>query len=66
MYVRREIRALSDADLNTFLDAAYKMWDMDLEEGRSIFGENYKTNAYLVEFHHFNAAWQDADHIHEV
>lgn len=31
MYVRREIRDLTDADLDTFLDAAYTLWDVSEE-----------------------------------
>ena len=48
-----------------FLDAAYTLWDVSEEDGREKYGENYHSISYLFQFHHFNAAWQDADHIHE-
>jgi hypothetical protein len=61
MYVRREIRQLSKGDLDAFLDASYTMWSTSEEDGQDKYGENFHTNAYLVQFHHFNAAWQGKD-----
>jgi len=65
VYVRREIRALSSADLTKTMDAMWKMWELEEDEGQALYGENFRNFAYLLEYHYFNAAWQDADHIHE-
>lgn len=64
-YVRREMRDLSETDLNAYLDAAKVVYTVEEEEGRLKYGSNYHSNSYLHKFHFFNAAWQDADHIHK-
>ena len=65
MYVRREIRSLSDEDLSATMDAMYTLWEYDQDEGEALYGEWYMAASTLLKFHHFNSAWQDADHIHE-
>jgi len=60
MYVRREIRALSDDDLSRTMDAMYEMWVTTDEDGQEKYGDNYQSAKYLLEYHFFNAAWQDA------
>jgi len=65
MYVRREIRDLTDSDLDSLMDAMYTMWSVSEEEGVELYGDDYHDSSYLLRFHHFHAAWQDADHIHE-
>jgi hypothetical protein len=65
VYVRREMRALTSADLTKTMDAMWKMWELEEDEGQALYGENFRNFAYLLEYHYFNAAWQDADHIHE-
>jgi len=65
MYVRREIRQLSTDDLSTVMDAMYVMYSTSLADGTELYGDNYKPSGYLLGFHHFNSAWQEADHIHE-
>ena len=65
MYVRREIRSLLASDRDAVLDAMYTIYSTEEEEGRSKYGENFHNSTYFTEWHHFNAAWQDADHIHE-
>jgi hypothetical protein len=65
MYVRREIRALTEIDRNRTLDALATMWKVSEAEGQQMYGENYHDAKYLLDFHHFNSAWQDSDHIHE-
>jgi hypothetical protein len=65
MYVRREIRQMSEADLNNFLDALYTMYSISEVSGQELYGYSYHNYAYLLNFHHFNAAWQESDHIHE-
>jgi hypothetical protein len=65
MYVRRELRELSGNDLSKTLDAMKVMYDVDSETGRATYGEDYLSIDELIGFHFYNAAWQDADHIHE-
>lgn len=65
MYVRREIRSLTPADLDATMDAMYAMWSTPAEAGAEKYGEHFHTATYFAEAHHFNAAWQDGDHIHE-
>ena len=65
MYVRREIRQLSEADLSSAMDAMHIMYSVSLETGVELYGDNYKPSSYLLGFHHFNSACQESDHIHE-
>lgn len=66
IYVRREIRNLSPSDLNATMDAMYKLWSTSDVEGQQIYGADFHNITYLLQMHHFNAAWRDADHFHEV
>lgn len=61
IYVRREIRDLTDDDRDAALDAMYEMWDTSESKGSEKYGENYHSSTYFVEAHHFNAAWQDGE-----
>lgn len=65
MYVRREFRALTEDDLTKTIDAMYTMWTTDEDTGAALYGDNYHNYVYLLEYHYFNAAWIDADHVHE-
>ena len=67
MYVRREIRTLSDADLNSTMNAMYAMWDPEIGEtkGQKAYGDNFHSSSWFAGMHDFNAAWSDGDHIHE-
>jgi hypothetical protein len=65
IYVRREIRSLSGTDLATTMDAMHTLWSVSEEEGQETYGSNFHSSSYLLKFHHFNAAWQEGDHIHE-
>lgn len=66
MYVRREIRSLEEGSLNATMDAMYALWSTSDEEGQKMYGSDFHNITYLLEMHHFNAAWPDADHFHEV
>lgn len=66
MYVRREIRSLSEANLNATMDAMYALWSTDEDKGQELYGDGFRNISYLLQMHHFNAAWRDADHFHEV
>jgi hypothetical protein len=65
MYVRREIRDLSDQDLSATMDSMYALWTSSMEDGQAKYGQWFKNSTYFASAHDFNAAWQDADHIHE-
>lgn len=60
MYVRREIRSLSGSDLSKLMDAMYTMWSVSEDDGVELYGDDYHDAKYLLRFHHFHAAWQDA------
>ena len=59
------MRDLTSDDLSSTLDIMYKLWEVSEEEGQELFGENFHSASYFSEAHNFNAAWRDADHIHE-
>jgi hypothetical protein len=42
------------------MDAMYAMWVTTDEDGQEQYGDNYQSAKYLLEYHFFNAAWQDA------
>jgi len=65
MYVRREIRDLTTEDLIATMDAMFTLWSTKEEDGQEKYGENFHNSTYFTSAHDFNAAWQDADHIHE-
>jgi hypothetical protein len=65
MYVRREIRSLSLSDLNKTLDVMLEIYTLGEEEGRAKYGDNFHSSTHFTEWHFFNAAQRDADHIHE-
>ena len=65
MYVRRELRSLTADDLSKTMDAMYTLWQYTDEEGQPTYGKDYHGIVYFSSMHHFNAAWQDGDHIHE-
>lgn len=65
IYVRREIRTLTDSDLSNTMDAMFSMWTTAELEGQKIYGNKFHSSTFLLEFHFFNAAWQEGDHIHE-
>lgn len=60
MYVRREIRSLTAADLSKTMDAMYALWSTSKDDGIAKYGAKFKTASYFTNLHHFNAAWQDA------
>lgn len=51
-------------DIISFMDATYEIYSKPVEEGREKYGNNFKNSDYLLGWHHFSAAQQDADHLH--
>lgn len=41
LYVKREIRDLTEPDRKIFLDAAVTMWTIDTDTGKKIYGDNF-------------------------
>jgi hypothetical protein len=50
-YVKRELRSLTVADRERFLDAMAVMWEVSTEEGQEMYGMNYHSAATFVEEH---------------
>ena len=46
MYVRRELRTLTTADLNNVMDAMYTLWNVSEEAGQALYGTNYHAASY--------------------
>lgn len=65
LYVRREFRSLTTEDQQAFMDANYIIYSTSEEKGQALYGANFRNSTSLVRYHHFSAAQQDADHIHE-
>ena len=65
LYVRREIRALTERDVSTAMDSMYALWSTGEDDGRAEYGSAFHSSTYFTKVHAFNAAQQDADHIHE-
>jgi hypothetical protein len=65
LYVRREIRDLTDTDYQTFINSSYQISLYSDDEGQSRFGSDFHNMTYISKFHFFSASQQDCDHIHE-
>lgn len=65
MYVRREIRELSDDHLDAAISAMNVLWETEEDEGQKKYGDDFHNIQWFAQLHHFNAAWKDADHFHE-
>jgi len=52
-------------DLNRALDAMLVLYTLDEDEGIAKYGDNFHSSTHFTEWHYFNAAQRDADHIHE-
>ena len=65
MYVRRELRDLTEADLSATMDAMYALWEYEEADGQKKYGENFHSASYFNIAHDFCAGQRDADHIHQ-
>eukprot|EP01035_Chromulina_nebulosa_P020766 gene20766-26926_t len=65
MYVRREIRDLTDKDLSSTMLAMHELWAVDSDTGKELYGSSYLSAKNLLEMHYFQASWRDTDHSHE-
>ena len=53
--MRREIRSLRSDDLDAFLDASHVLWELGDADGKQKFGEDFKSNSFLLGFHQVRA-----------
>ena len=58
------VRACLLKDRQAYIDATYEIYSKSDEEGKALYGDNFKNSDYLLGWHHFSAAQQDADHLH--
>ena len=65
MYIRREMRSMSDEDLQATMDAMHTMWTTTDDLGQQTYGSNFHSSTYFSIAHDFNAGQRDADHIHQ-
>jgi hypothetical protein len=61
----REAHEVAGACVRRAEARGVELWDLSDEDGQAKYGENYHSAAYFTAAHDFNAAQQDADHIHE-
>ena len=64
-YVRRELRELSVADREAFLDAAAVLWRVGATEGAHLYGDHYAPIATFVATHARLAGDACCDHMHD-
>ena len=64
-YVRREIRILSDTDRESFFEAMRETYFISPEEGRTRYGQEFKTIRHYVRKHLYGAAALECDHWHD-
>jgi len=64
-YVRREIRTLTDEDRNEFLDALETIYRLPTEQGKKLYGEDFKGMDYFLKEHLLGAGQKDCDHWHD-
>jgi len=64
-YVRREIRSLTDEDLEETLDTMITLWNVPQKDGEELFGPEYKSMDELLKVHLKLAGAPECDHIHD-
>jgi len=64
-YVRREIRALSDQDRSDTLDALETIYRVSTDEGKALFGDDYRGMDFFLKQHLLGAGLTDCDHWHD-
>ena len=64
-YVRREIRALGDADREGFLGALHVVYHASDTDGKRRYGSKFRSSTYLVKKHLYGAADRSCDHWHD-
>eukprot|EP00752_Nemacystus_decipiens_P001330 g1320.t1 len=63
-YVRRELRALTDRDRETFFNAVSILQRVPSAVGRAVYGEKYYSKDYFNRMHLYYGGARDCDHWH--
>eukprot|EP00903_Cladosiphon_okamuranus_P007186 g6978.t1 len=63
-YVRRELRALTDRDRETFFNAVSVLQRVPSAVGRAVYGEKYYSKDYFNRMHLYYGGARDCDHWH--
>ncbi|CAM9529630.1 unnamed protein product [Ectocarpus sp. 12 AP-2014] len=63
-YVRREIRALTDRDRETFFNAVSVLQRVPSAVGRAVYGDKYYSKDYFNRMHLYYGGARDCDHWH--
>ena len=64
-YVRRELRTLTESDADLFFATAKTIWDVDSEDGKIKYGNDFENIEFFTSLHGELAGAQDCDHIHD-
>ncbi|CAM9254244.1 unnamed protein product [Phaeothamnion confervicola] len=64
-YVRREIRALTDADREAFFNAVSVLQRVPTSVGRALYGDDYYSKDYFVRVHLYYGGMKSCDHWHQ-
>ncbi|CBJ33496.1 tyrosinase [Ectocarpus siliculosus] len=64
-YVRREIRSLFDDERDQMFDAMKVLWDVDIDEGKVLYGPDYLDVWTIDQFHQIGASDLECDHLHD-
>jgi hypothetical protein len=64
-YIRREIRALTDSDRETFFDAFVTLYKTSETEGQAKYGSKFHSMDYFNYKHLLGAGMSDCDHWHD-
>lgn len=65
LYVRREIRQLTDADRELLLAAMWVPYSTAEDEGKRTYGENYMALESIHQMHNYWASDRTCDHLHD-
>jgi len=65
LYVRRELRTLSDDDRNAFFDTAEVLFRTPTDEGQDLYGSKYYGMGTFAMAHNILAGNSDCDHMHD-
>eukprot|EP00615_Pteridomonas_danica_P006595 CAMPEP_0114355662 /NCGR_PEP_ID=MMETSP0101-20121206/20388_1 /TAXON_ID=38822 ORGANISM="Pteridomonas danica, Strain PT" /NCGR_SAMPLE_ID=MMETSP0101 /ASSEMBLY_ACC=CAM_ASM_000211 /LENGTH=414 /DNA_ID=CAMNT_0001497723 /DNA_START=622 /DNA_END=1862 /DNA_ORIENTATION=+ len=65
IYVRRELRTLSDSDRDAFFDAAEIVFRVPTTEGQALYGSKYYSAGYYGAKHNVLSGNTNCDHMHD-
>ena len=65
LYVRREVRDLSDEDREAFISAMLVLYTTNMADGVELYGSNFKNSHYFTQIHLQASAEKQCDHWHD-